>query len=294
MNKHAPHSLRTLGGRSLFSILFCIYFGAVVGLAQDTKKAPSSKLYIAEVIGEPQIDTGKRIETLTKKSVFSAEGTTLVTKGTSSGTLVLSNGTGLSLSPETRIKVNAFVQEPFTPNRTDMDVEPSISVSHVTLSRGSIALCTSKLVAGSSMLYETSQALISVRGAKISINADDEETRIAVLDGEITVRGGPHDLAGHVIVGGQMATIRRGQQGQANPVTVMAIPSSSKPLLDEQVSAACMAKRTVYFDVRDGGSEENATDGGPKGASGLGQMIVPVEVVGGDIRTGSEISPARL
>jgi len=41
--------------------------------------------------------------------------------------MVYSNGTGIYFDPDTRMEIRKFVQEPFTPNRADMETEPSIS-----------------------------------------------------------------------------------------------------------------------------------------------------------------------
>jgi len=73
--------------------------------------------------------------------------------------MVYSNGTGIYFDPDTRMEIRKFVQEPFTPNRADMETEPSISQTQTFLSRGLVGLCTSRLVAGSSMVYQTAERL---------------------------------------------------------------------------------------------------------------------------------------
>ena len=132
----------------LLVALLCI---GAVARAQGQGKNPASKLFIAETNGDTQIDTGKEIDDLTKKSVYRAEGTVIETKPNSNVSLVLSNGTGIYADVNTRLEIRGFQQEPFKPNRTDMDDEPSISKTYLYLDYGVIGVSTSNLAAGSTM-----------------------------------------------------------------------------------------------------------------------------------------------
>lgn len=57
----------------------------------------------------------------------------------------------MHFDPDMRLEIQKFVQEPLTPNRSDMEVEPSIFNTSNFMPRGSVGLCTSKMVAGSTM-----------------------------------------------------------------------------------------------------------------------------------------------
>ena len=227
--------------------------------AQQKKTNPSSKVYISDVSGQAQINTGDRIQDLAKRSVYNAEGTTIEIKKTEKpsddeknySTMVYSNGTGAYVDRNTKIEVKRFVQEPFTPNRTDMDVEPSISQTRAFIARGTIGLCTSKLVAGSTMAYPTPHGAVNIRGRKIVIQATDQETKISMLEGDSTVRAGDVDLGGHTLRAGEQAIIRSGGAGRPNSVEVTRIPPSELAGLDDKVAQACIAKKTVYFEVKE-------------------------------------------
>ena len=262
------HSIRIAFGATLPVAAVVLALGPTVLLAQTKKtKNPASKIYVSDVSGEAQIDTGDNIQDLNKKSVYNAEGTTIETKKVgdkedkSKGytTTVFSNGTGAFFDQDTKVEVRRFVQEPFTPNRTDMDVEPSISQTQAFVARGTVGLCSSKLVAGSSMNYSTSQGSINIRGKKVVIEANDNETKVSMLEGDSTVRGGDLDLGGNVLKEGQQAIIKRGRAGQQAEVRVQQIPPSESAALDDKVAMACMAKKTVYFEVK----ERQFTSGGP-------------------------------
>ena len=268
--KHRQSSLRRpiLAGPTVLLVLITLVPGVL--FAQGKKKNPSSKLYVSDVNGNAQIDTGDNIQDLSKRAVYTAQGTTIETKksdnqedkGKVFSTMVYSNGTAAYFDENTKVEVKSFVQEPFTPNRSDMDVEPSISQTQAFVARGTVGLCASKLVAGSSMNYSTAQGSINIRGQKVVIEANDAETKVSMLDGDSTVRGGTQDLGGHTLHAGEQAIIRRGAPGQPNSVRVQKIPPAESAALDDKVAMACMAKKTVYFEVR----ERQLTLGGPPGS----------------------------
>ncbi|HWA11084.1 MAG TPA: hypothetical protein VG838_16705 [Opitutaceae bacterium] len=284
------------------------------------KKNPASKLFVTDVQGEGEINTGDKIEEISKKTVHTAQGTIIETKKAeddaqkdkNSTSMVYSNGTGIYFDSDTRLEVKKFAQEPFAPNHTDMDVEPSISQTQAFLAHGSVGLCVSKLVAGSSMVYQTPHATINVRGRKVIIESNEKFTKVSMIEGESTVRGGAGgniDLGGQALHAGQQAIIRPGPLGEPPQVQILAIPQSEMNPLDDKVSMACMAKKTVYFEVVDhktgAGPTEKAEEprGGEAppvsafdtdGKTGAEQEIVPVDVTPADLPVQYTVSPARL
>lgn len=291
--------------------------------AQSRKKNPVSKVYVSDVNGEALIDTGEAIEDLSKRSVYTAQGTVIETKRPEDPndrdkhytTMVYSNGTGAFFDADTRVEVRRFMQEPFTPNRTDVEVEPSISQTQAFVARGTVGLCTSKLVAGSNMSYQTPHGSVSIRGKKVVIQAENDVTKISMLEGDSTVRAGPADLGGHTLHAGEQAIIRRTAPGQPNQIEIRRIPADEMPALDDKVAMACMAKKTVYFETRerqlnngDGPlvAGEDVTEGGPGGpvsafdGTGTGsntgtiREIVPVEIVPVVLPVQFTVSAARL
>ena len=236
-------------------VLCSTLLGTSIAYAQGKKKNPTSKIYVADLNGEAQIQTetksGERIDNLAKKSAYNAQGTIVETKSKANNSIVFSNGTGAFFAEDTRVEIRRFEQEPFTPNRTDMDVEPSISHTSAFVARGAVGLSTSKQVAGSSMIYSTAQGSVNVRGGKVVIEAGDGETKISMIEGESSVKGGSLDLGGRTLKEGEQAIIRRSAPGRENAIQIIKIPDSERPRLEEKVTLAFMAKRTVYFDVRE-------------------------------------------
>lgn len=260
--------------RLSFCLLFISLLAALptANAAASKPKNPASKLYVSDVHGEATIDTGEAIEDLAKRSVYTAQGTVIETKKPQNegeknqkyeSTMVYSNGTGAYFDADTRVELRQFVQEPFTPTRSDVNTEPSISQTQAFVARGTVGLCNSKLVAGSNMVYGTPQGSVNIRGQKIVIEARGDVTKISMLEGDSTVKAGEKDLGGHVIHAGEQAIIRKGVNGQPNQVEIRAIPQQEKGELDNKVTIACNAKKTVYFDVQE--SKGPKTDGPKSG-----------------------------
>ncbi len=224
------------------------------------EKNPTSKLYVAGLTGDAEIDTGERIEDLDEKSVHNAQGTVIETKPTGSNAMVFSNGMGVYLIPDSRMEVNKFRQEPFIPNRTDLETEPSISQTAMNVSRGAVGICPARLVAGSSMVFSTPAGSVSVRSGNLVVESDENETRISLISGDVTVRAGENDSGGTQLADGQQAVISHGPNGETS-ITLRPIPAEVRPQMEDYASMACMARRTVYFDVDD--KKNNGADDGP-------------------------------
>ncbi len=290
-------------------------------------KNPIGKLYVAILGGDAELAGADQVKGLQKKTAHSVSETVIETKKSAKAAgqdkadysaMVFSNGTGMYMDPDSRMEVQKFVQEPFTPNRTDMDLEPSVSHTQTMLSRGTVGLCTPKMSAGSTMQYRTPLGAINVRARRVVIESNEEYTRVAVIEGETTVRGDDGnviDTGGQVLRAGQQAFIRRGPVGQPPIVRIENIPEQAMAELDDKVAMACVAKRSVYFEAVErpaGGGEEAAGDNLVAGAgdgeatgeaagvsafddaAAATQEIIAVEVVPVVLPVEFTVSPARV
>jgi len=279
---------------------------AAVARADAPKKSPTSKLYVADAVGENQIDTGTEIDDLTKKSVYNAEGTVVETKANSNTAVVLSNGTGVYVDVNTRLHIVGFEQEAFRPNRSDLDDEPSISRTHLYVEKGVIGVSASKLVAGSTMVYDTPLASAVIRGRKAVILSEDNLTVISMIQGEATVQAGPLDRP-RLLKNHQQIIIRPGKPGEANILEIQDIPDGADEdaiqWLEERVLIADNARKLVYFEVQarkgsDGSvtvfdAASNGTSGGNTDTSGNNEIVaVPVVPVNPTVQP--NVSPANL
>jgi hypothetical protein len=177
-----------------------------------------------------------------------------------------------------------FLQEPFSPNRSDLEVEPSVSQTNAFLPRGSIGLCTSKLVAGSTMNYSTRQASIAIRGRKVVIETTDTSTTVSLVEGDVTVRG-EMMAGGQTLKPGQQAIITRPSNSEPPVIVVQQIPSADVERIEAKVAMACMARQTVYFEVAERRDENDTL---------TEQTIIPVEILPGTLTPSITISPYKL
>ena len=264
------------------------------------RKNPTSKFYVADVEGFAQVRTGEKIEDMKEKDVFDAEGTVVETKPDSSNSLVMSNGVGLNFAPETRLVVKRFQQEPFQPNRNDLETEPSMSQTRTSLARGSIGICTGKLVAGSSMVYDTphgSLNILSQNAQKAAIQVNDDTTTVTLFEGAMTLRG-DNMAGGESLKPGQQATIRRRGAGLPPLIAIRPIPRDIQPPLEDMVETACQARKKVYFDVAErqvNTTTEGTTEGTTESTAATTESeLVPVIINPVDPQeVGSVVSPAR-
>jgi hypothetical protein len=285
--------------RRFLHLFIAALFVATVAHAQSRKKSPTSKLYVADTVGDSQIDTGTEIDDLTKKSVYNAEGTTIETKVNSNASIVLSNGTGLYFDVDTRVQIKAFEQEAFRPNRSDIEDEPSISSTKIYVDHGVIGVSTSKLVAGSTMVYETSLATAYIRGRQAVILARDDLTVISMVQGEATVQAGPLDRS-RLVKNHQQIIIRPGKPGEANIVEIVDITDGiiedQEQWLEERVLTADAARKLVYFETqaRAAGSDGGITLFDGAAAAAGGSQIVAIPVVPSTPTIQANVSPANL
>lgn len=229
--------------------------------ALGKKKGPTSKLYMAEAVGETSIQNNDKIYTARQATAFDAPGTVIETKAGAHNAIVYSNGTGMFVDQNTRVEIDRFEQAPFQPERAnqrlDTPLEPSVSQSSVHVSQGAVAVCTSQLVSGSSMNYSTPHGNVNIRGGKVSIETQGDSTFVDLLEGDITVRGsGGRDLGGQILRPGERATIIQPPGGGQPIISVGPIPAAAMQTIDERAESACNAKKTVTFEVIEKKAEE--------------------------------------
>ncbi len=258
------------------------------------RKGPTSKIYIAETKGDTQIVNNDKVYTARQATAFDAPGTVIETKKDSHNALVYSNGTGMYMDQNTRVEITRFVQEPFQTDRknsADALVEPSLSQSNVFVARGAVGICTSQLMSGSTMTYTTPLALVNIRNGKMSIEARADETIIDLLEGDITVHSGSRDIGGQILRPGERAVIRPGLVGQPPSITISEIPKEELEAVEERVSIASNARKTVTFET----IEKQAAlglDGQDNGNPD--QEIVPKPTVPNQLPANINVSADRL
>ena len=273
--------------RTIHKVLCGLVLSALVTLsptrsvAQDNpRQTLTGKLYVAEVEGTASIKNHEKIETLAKKTSHDAEGASLTTNSDSVAALVLSNGVGMALDGSTEVEVRRFVQEPFAPNRTDLEAEPSVSHTSLFVSQGTLSLYTGNLAAGSTFNINSRHGSVTIRGKEVVVEVTDTQMIISLLVGDATISGDPK-VAGLSLLPGQQAVITRDPAGGPSKVLIRDIPVEKVKTLEQKVDLAEMARKTVLFDVT-------------SGKGGKDDVITAVEVLPGTLSSPVTVSPYKL
>jgi hypothetical protein len=254
--------------------------------AQDQRTNPSGKLYVTDASGGIQVSNGGKIDQLSKKGVYSAEGTVIETESNSSASLVLSNSTGIYLDGGTRIQIRQFKQEAFRPNRSDLEEEPSASHTSLYVEYGTIGISTGKLASESTLEIDTPDASASIHGGQAVIRVVDGSTQVSIIRGTATVRAGSSG-APLFVKGGQQFQVRDGGSGQPALAMVQEISAGQTAGLpqisDPDVESAQAAQKLVYFNVQTptGGGIQvfDADTQGGSSSQGSAAEVVAIPVV---------------
>lgn len=273
-------SARTLSWVTVISVIlsWCGAVATPLVRAQTTAKNPTAKLYIAEQEGFTDIDTDSFVREAGKNTVYNAANAIIQTKADSKTSLVFSNGVGVFLSPETTLRVEQFTQEPFLPNRADLELEPSISRMILSVRSGSVGICTSRLMPGSTLEIHTPHGVVTLRGKQLVVETNEQGTTFSLLEGDLTARTLALENAGQRFAGGNRAVLRQQRLGDPLVVEVEPIPESAKRGLEDKAAYACMARQMVYFDVG-----EDDPEGNLRGRSGISVFDSPDEEPTADV-----------
>jgi hypothetical protein len=283
--------------RLLFRLAVAAAGIAAVARAGATGNGPTSKIYVADTEGEIEIVAGKGAGLLRKKAVYKGEGTSIVTKANSNASIVLSNGMGIYFDVSTRTGIRAFVQAPFRPNRTDMEDEPSVSRTHMYIDNGAVAISTSRMAAGSTLLLETPLASAEIQGRQVVIEANDDWTKISIFDGGAIIRTGDRGGFSEIKAGEQMI-VRPGKPGRPNAIEIAPIAEGTnegqRVWLFERVLTADAARKLVYFYTQSGKDDDSVTLFDGDAPVGGDQRIVVVPVVPSNPPVQPTVSAANL
>jgi len=287
---NAIRATAKLGYAIAFIYLFAT--GLTYGANENTPN-PTGKIFIAETDGTSTITIEDKILELIPKSVHLAKASILETKPNASLAIVYSNGTGVSFEPDTQLQIVQFQQAPFPPNRSDLELEPSISTTQAFLMRGSIGISTSKLAAGSTMNCQTRHIDVAIHGGKVVIETNDQRTTVSVLEGSTTLRDRSRP-GGQSLLVGQQANISRESIIVQAIITIRQISENERQGLERKEALASMARRTVYFEVADRNNATTRTQNVFNRSEIEEDLLVPVIVLPGSIPGPNTVSPFRI
>jgi hypothetical protein len=203
---------------------------------------PTSKAYMVSVEGQTSVivDDSKILEP-NNKDVFNATGLVFRTEDNSNTAAVLSNGSGLYVDSNTNLKIKKFTQEPFSPNRMDPEVEPSLSQTDGFISHGRVAICTARIVAGSSMIYNTPEVGVRLRDNKVVISTNNGVTEIIAVTGQVSLDFNNNN--GQFLRAREKGTIKDGK------LIISKLNGREMQEAEKLTTMACQARQSVYFDI---------------------------------------------
>lgn len=252
----------------LLAALVCATL-AVRGFAQrpaNDEQPPVSRLFIAEAKGDAEVTTAEQVHPGQQADSFDAPGTVIETKADSHLAFVLSNGTGILLDADSRMRIDRFEQDSFRARLSALDAEPSISRTAVFLARGFLGVSTAEMASGSSMVYLTPHGLAKVRGRIVAIETNPENSVVYLLDGDVTVETLDAQPLSQLVRPGQQATI---WPGPPSSIVITEIAPAKREMLLQRLGLATNARRTVSFESRDGAAA---------GAEIVARPTVPAQV----------------
>jgi len=223
------------------------------------------------------------IETSTKKTEPLKEGTFLkqdhsVKTGSGSmAVLLFSNGTTITVKPESVFSVETFQQAPFdstASNYKEAKEEPSVSKTKVSVSEGSILADVAKLSKGSTFDIGTPAGVAGIRGTIVSItigrpSGNSRTVTVDLPEGEIDFSG----------IDGKTVTLSNGMTitfslagGTLTPSDITPLsPQRSEELMGLIEQALDLIPgENVFEGVEDGSPEQLGGDNGDDNAGGFG------------------------
>lgn len=205
------------------------------------------KLFIVDASGDVRHVIAGKVLPMKAGDTIACKNVTFEAGAESSATGVLSNNTGLYIAPDSRFAITRFEQAPFAADPNRVEDEPSVSNFEGVFYSGTFAFCFANQVFGSTAKYTILGAEVNVRGKRVVVDASDSRTILYIVDGEATVFSGPDDRAGVIARSNKQMSITPGVGGEFPIITVSDIDADVVEKLNNSLSAACLARRAVFF-----------------------------------------------
>lgn len=233
--------------RLVLSAAFCV---VLAGSAFAQASLPG-KVFVAQVTGAVTYMVDGKVITLAKGDTIPVQGAHIETSKGASLVLVYSNGTSIYVDQGTILDINRFVQKPFPTGVDTTVMEPSTSNTLGRLTQGRVVISTNQLATGTSMIYETPDAQVRIRGKDIVIEVEKNTTNVVMLHGDATVTGAnaaPGNI-GQVLQSGEMAVVTSSAASALAPadVQVVAVTSNQENSVAPLLAATQRAQSVVVF-----------------------------------------------
>lgn len=269
-----------------FALVVMAFFlsGPILSYGAESRKG---NIRVVKVKGTPTVTNPEDKSTADlKEGTFIQQGYSINTGKGDEAMLLFSNGTTVTVQPNSNFSIDQFLQTPFDSDKVDykdLKGEPSVSKTKISVSEGSILADVAKLSKGSTFNIGTPIGVAGIRGTLIQVTVS------TTAGGQISVMVNlPQGLADFATTNGQQVTLSNGQTitVSSDPVTGTMTLGNVSPLsaqtiqqiqaLAEQVAAAIPAEHT-FEGVNEGSPEIIVGDnvdnaGGFGGDTGAGDV----------------------
>jgi len=222
-----------------------------LALAAYAQANISGKVFVAEVNGAVSYVVGGKVVKLEKGASLAVEGAHIETAAGSSLVLVYSNGTSIYIDENTIVDIRRFLQRPFTPGVDTTALEPSASDTLARVSQGRVVVSTNELATGTSMVYQTPDSQVRIRGREVVIEVQNESTNVVLVAGDVTVtpvNAPPGDI-GQALHTGETAVITANSASTTAAASVQIVQTNQDltNALAPIVASTERAQSTVVF-----------------------------------------------
>jgi hypothetical protein len=246
-------------------IIFSAVIWSLLTLSAFAQANLPGKVYVSEVNGAVTFIVNGRTVALKKGASILVEGAHIETAVGASLVLVYSNGSSIYIDENTIVDVRRFVQKPFTPGVDTTVMEPSISETIAKVTQGRVVISTNELATGSSMIYQTPESQVRIRGKEVVIEVQNQSTNVILMNGDVTVtpvNAPPGDI-GQSLQSGQMAVVTSTSAATTSVPTIQ-VAVVSQVLTNElapMFASTERAQSTVIFEsvTPTGAGADNAT-----------------------------------
>lgn len=246
-------------------IILSAALSSLLTLAAFAQATIPGKVFVAEVNGAVTYISGGKVIKLEKGQSLPADGAHIETAAGSSLVLVYSNGSSIYIDQNTIVDIQRFTQKPFTPGVDTTVLEPSTSDTLAKITQGRVVISTNELATGTSMVYQTPESQVQIRGREVVIEVQNQTTNVVTLAGDVTVtptNAPPGDI-GQALHTGDMAVVTNTSASTTATPTVQIVPITSNlsNSLAPMLASTERAQSTVVFQsvTTQGAGAENAT-----------------------------------
>ena len=247
-------------------------------LAAEGAQAIEGNVRILKVKGTATVSVEGKPDEAMKEGGFIQDKQVVKTGKDSQAWLLFSNGTTVTVQPNSVFSVEKFLQIPFDSKKVDyskIKAEPSISQTKISDNEGSIIADVTKLRVGSTFKIGTPVGVAGIRGTLISVivNTTAGGTTSVTIDM-------PHGLSDFAVVDGRQLTLSDGQT-----VTVVVNPANNtvtlgnvSPLSAQTSQAIQALAQQVAATVPTHAAYEGVPESAPEI---IGAKVLPTDAAGG-------------